>query len=100
MRAIRFRLTWLCILASLMLALPASAGLYGDGKDIKTGDIADQDYWWAKFDAMMLDIAIQTKQPEGAIAVELASSIRRLDDLIKKYPNHEDLKKMKEHAAE
>jgi hypothetical protein len=75
--------------------------LYGDGgKDVKSGDLNNQDYWWAKFDAMMLEIAIKQRQPEGHIAVDLASSIRRLDDLSKKYPQHQEIAKWKARAQE
>src|SRR4051794_28622488 len=80
---------------------PATAALYDDGnKDVTTGDLADQDYWWAKYDNMMLDLALQQHQPEGRIDLMLASSINRLNDLIKKYPKHEDLQKWKAHAEE
>ena len=69
-------------------------------KDISPDDLKDQDYWWARFDAMMLELAIQEHQPEGRIGVDLASSIRRLDELIKKYPKQENLKKWKQRAEE
>ena len=73
------------------------AGLYDSDKtEVTSGDLDDQDYWWTKFDMMMLDKAIEQKQPEGRIAVDLASTTQRLDALIKKYPKHEDLKKWKE----
>ena len=49
---------------------------------------------------MMLEIAIKQRQPEGHIAVDLASSIRRLDDLSKKYPKHQEIAKWKARAAE
>src|ERR1700712_522599 len=76
-------------------------GLYADDtKDKTTGDLADQDYWWAKWDAKMLEEAIKSRQPEGRIGVDLASSIRRLNDLEKKYPKHEEIKKMKKRAEE
>jgi len=87
----------------VLMAVPrmSAAGLYdGDTKDVTTGDLCDQDYWFAKFDNMMLDLAIAQRQPEGRIGLELAMSINRLNDLIKKYPKHEDLKKWKEHAEE
>ncbi len=42
------------------------AGLYGDeGKDVTTGDLNNQDYWWTRWDMMMLDYAIKQHQPEG-----------------------------------
>lgn len=86
-----------------MLAIPAiqAQGLYGDeGKTVTTGDLNNQDYWWAKYDAMMLELAIKQHQPEGHIAVDLASSIRRLDDLSKKYPKHQEIAKWKARAEE
>jgi len=96
--------TILCVAAAAALLLqitPARAALYDDAtKDATTGDLADQDYWWAKFDNMMLDLALQQHQPEGRIGVELAMSINRLNDLIKKYPKHEGLQKWKTHAEE
>ena len=50
---------------ALVLARPAVAGLYdSNDKDITTGELADQDYWWAKFDNMMLDLAVKQHQPE------------------------------------
>src|SRR5205814_1045434 len=79
----------------------AAPGLYGDeGKDVTKGDLNNQDYWWAKYDATMLELAIKQHQPEGRIGLNLASSIRRLDELAKKYPKHEEIKKWKDRAAE
>jgi hypothetical protein len=80
-----------------LLAPAVRAGLYDSDKNsVTSGDLDDQDYWWTKFDMMMLDKALEQKQPEGRIAVNLEIARRRLDDLIKKYPKHEDLKKWKE----
>ena len=77
------------------------AGLYGDeAKNATSGELNDQDYWWTKFDAMMLDIALKQHQPEGRIGLNLASSSKRLDDLAKKYPKHEEIQKWKQHAEE
>lgn len=89
-------------LGTLLVIPSASAqGLYADeAKKATSGDLNDQDYWWAKFDAMMVELAIQQHQPEGRISVELASSIRRLDDLSKKYPNHQEIAKWKARAHE
>jgi hypothetical protein len=76
-------------------------GLYADEtKDATSGDLNNQDYWWAKFDAMMLEIAIKQHQPEGHIAVDLASSIRRLEELSKKFPKHQEIAKWKARALE
>src|SRR5882757_5014320 len=88
--------------APLLLIPPANAqGLYGDaGKTATSGDLNDQDYWWAKFDAVMLELAIKQHQPEGHIAVELASSIRRLDDLSKKFPQHQGIAQWRARAQE
>src|SRR4051812_41489601 len=89
------------VLVALLAPATRAGGLYGDdGKNVTTGDINDQDYWWTKFDMMMLDLAIKQHQPEGHIAVDLASTIRRLDDLVKKFPKHEEIKAWKKHADE
>ena len=78
--------------------LAQGKGLYADDtKDKTSGDLDDQDYWWAKWDAKMLDEAIKTRQPEGRIGVNIGSSLRRLDDLAKKYPKHEEIQKWKKH---
>src|SRR4051794_21231136 len=81
---------------------PVRAGLYGDDgkKDVTTGDIDSQDYWWTKWDMMMLDFALKQHQPEGKIGLELASTLKRLDDLAKQYPKHEEIQKWKKHAEE
>jgi hypothetical protein len=94
------RLMTLVTLTCLLAAPLARAQLYGDKKDTTKGELNDQDYWWAKFDDMMLDLAVKQKQPEGPIAVQLASTTRRLDELTKKYPAHEEIKKWKQHAAD
>jgi hypothetical protein len=84
---------------SLLLALQAQAGLYGDeGKDVKSGNLNDQDYWWTVFDMAMLDLALQEHQPEGHIGLKLASTLRRLDDLEKKYPQNQGIEQWKEKA--
>ena len=99
-----FKLTGLvvtCAVAFLVSPGVSRAGLYGDeAKNATSGELNDQDYWWAKFDAMMLELAIKQHQPEGRIGVDLASSSRRLDDLAKKYPKHEEIQKWKQRAAE
>src|SRR5262249_3508931 len=86
-----------CALA-LVMAPPAHGQLYGDKKELTQGELNEQDYWWAKFDDMMLDLALEQHQPDGAIGLQLVSMQRRLDDLAKKYPKHEDVKRWKEHA--
>lgn len=71
-------------------------GLYADDtKDKTSGDLDDQDYWWSKWDAKMLEEAIKTRQPEGRIAVAVGGSLRRVNDLAKKYPKHEEIQKWK-----
>jgi hypothetical protein len=87
----------LAILAAGLCAFlpaPVLAGLYGD-ETPKTGDIDDQDYWWTKFDMMMLDLALKQKQPEGKIGINLASTKERLATLSKKYPDHDMIKQWK-----
>jgi hypothetical protein len=86
-----------------LIAMPSgrAQGLYGDeGKNVTSGELNNQDYWWAKFDAMMLELAIKQHQPEGKISIDLASSIRRLDDLSKQFPKHQEIAKWKARAAE
>ena len=99
-----FKLTGLVVtwaVAFLVSPAVSRAGLYGDeAKNATSGELNDQDYWWAKFDVMMLELAIKQHQPEGRIGVDLASSSRRLDDLAKKYPKHEEIQKWKQRAAE
>src|SRR5450432_329204 len=90
-----------CALVFLASPFPSQAGLYDDdARNATTGDLNDQDYWWTKFDMMMLDLAIKEHQPEGHIAVDLASTSRRLDDLAKKYPKHDEIQKWKQRAAD
>lgn len=74
----------------------ARAGLYNDEKKIISGDIKDLDYWHCKFYQLMLDAALQSHQPEYLVGNLAEGQIERtLPDLIKKYPNHEELKKWK-----
>jgi hypothetical protein len=90
-------------IAALMAFTPGrtrAQSLYDDGKNTTTGDLMDQDYWFAKFDRDMLELAIKQHQPEGRIDLNLASSINRLNDLIKKYPKDEDLPKWRGRAME
>src|SRR5438874_2050837 len=88
------------LLSLLFTAAPLRAGLYDDDKKAATGELADRDYWQARWDIMMLDLAIKQRQPEGKIGLNLVSTIKNLEDLAKKYPNHEEIKKMKAHAEE
>ena len=91
----------LVVLFLAALSTTAPAGLYDDEtKDATSGDLNNQDYWWAKYDAMMLELAIKQHQPEGRIAVELGSSIRRLNDLEMQFPKHEQIKKWKQRAQQ
>lgn len=102
MRLVTYGMFTAALVAALFV-IPAgrAQGLYGDeGKNVKSGELNNQDYWWAKFDAMMLEMAIKQHQPEGHIAVDLASSIRRLDDLSKQFPQHEEIAKWKARAHE
>jgi hypothetical protein len=93
--------TGVCAASLFLIAGLCSAGLYGDEeKNATKGELNDQDYWWTKFDMMMLDLAIKQHQPEGRIGLELASTSRRLDDLAKKYPKHEEIQNWKKRADE
>jgi hypothetical protein len=85
----------------LLIAGLCRASLYSDDeKNATKGELNDQDYWWTKFDMMMLDLAIKQHQPEGRIGLELASTSRRLDDLAKKYPKHEEIQNWKKRVDE
>lgn len=86
--------------SAALLTAPAWAGLYDDEKNVKEGELNDRDYWQAKWDMMMLDLALKQRQPEGKIGLELASAVRNLEDLHKKYPKHEELEKMLKKAKE
>lgn len=91
----------LAALTALLVIPSAQAQLYPNtDKDLTTGDLNNQDYWWSKFDAMMLDLAIKQRQPEGPISVNVAIALRRLDDLAKKFPKHQEIAKWKAHFTE
>ena len=66
-----------CIVACLLLlcALSTSrtfAGLYGDeGKNAKSGELTDRDYWQARWDMMMLDLAIKQYQEAASEMVAM-----------------------------
>ena len=45
-------------------------------------------------------LRLKNHEPKGHINVQAAGAIKRLDDLLKQYPNHADLKKMHDHAAD
>ena len=102
MRSLRHLMVATTIAAALLVIPSGSAqGLYGDpGKDVKSGDLNNQDYWWSKYDAMMLELAIKQHQPEGRIAVDVEIFLRRLADLSKKYPDHQEIAKWKARAEE
>jgi hypothetical protein len=71
-------------------------GLYADDATGKTsGPIKSRDYWESKFNAEQLEQAIKDHQPEGAIALQLISSVNLVNDLLKKYPNHKELQDWK-----
>jgi hypothetical protein len=102
MNILKFRsLALFCLSVALVSPVVSRAGLYeDDAKNATTGALNDQDYWWTKFDMTMLDLALKQRQPEGHIAVDLASTSRRLDDLAKKYPKHDEIQKWKTRVAE
>jgi hypothetical protein len=94
-------LALICLIALFVRPTVTRAGLYDDdAKNVTSGALNDQDYWWTKFDLMMLDLAIKARQPEGHIAVDLASTSRRLGDLTKKFPKHEEIQKWKQRVDE
>jgi hypothetical protein len=81
------------VLVAFCAAPAARAGLYNDEKKITAGDIKDLDYWHAKYYHLMLEAALQSHQPEYLVGHLAESQAEHLPDLIKKYPNHADLKK-------
>jgi len=82
-------------------AAPAGGGLYAAEAGAKTGGpIKSRDYWQSKFNAEQLEQAIKDHQPEGAIGMNLIFSIRLLDDLLKQYPNHAELKAWRARATQ
>jgi hypothetical protein len=101
MKFVRSYMMVALVTAGLTVPVGRAQGLYADeAKSVTSGPLNDQDYWWAKFDAMMLELAIKQHQPEGHIAVDLASSIRRLDDLSKKFPKHQEIAQWKARAQQ
>ncbi len=91
------------LFALALLFNPAmiKAGLYADeAKNATNGELNDQDYWWTRFDVMMLDLALKQHQPEGRIGINVAVALRRLDDLAKRYPKHEEIQKWKTRFAD
>ena len=91
-------LAWVVAFVVLALATTAlrAGGLYDDDKNVTSGDLKDRDYWRAKWAYEQIDPAIKEHQPEGAIGMALISEVRLLDDLIKKYPKYEELKKWRD----
>lgn len=81
-------------------AAPPAPAHATDAATVTAGDLDDQDYWWARFDARMLEDAVRTHQPEGRVAVDLASSIRRLDELAARYPRHAEIARWRARAKE
>jgi hypothetical protein len=83
-----------------VVALAMGGGLYDDAAKTTGGDLKERDYWRARWDAERLEEALKERQPEGAIMMALISSASRLDELLKTYPNHEDLKKWRARTTE
>lgn len=95
-------LLFVSLATTCLSVLPlARAGLYDDkSEDVTSGELNSQDYWWTKFDAMMLDLALKQHQPEGRIGVNVAIALRRIDDLSKKYPKHLEIAQWKSRFEE
>jgi hypothetical protein len=74
-------------------------GLYDDdNKAITSGDVLDVIYWQTKFAANKLDAALATRQPEYPIRLLTAEVINGATDVLKTYPNHEEVKAWQEKA--
>ena len=78
----------------------AAPQLYASDAASAKGDLMDRDYWRAKWDSIRIDEAIKERQPEGPILMSVISQTQLLDELIRKYPAHPDLKTWKAHAEE
>jgi hypothetical protein len=86
---------------ALSIGVANAYQLYGsDSTSVKGGDLLDRDYWRAKWDSIRMDEAIKERQPEGAIMMANIGNIQLLNELIAKYPNHQDLKTWKAHAED
>lgn len=76
-------------------------GLYDDEKTaVTSGDVLDVLYWQTKFAALQLENALKTRQPEGAIKLLVPGVINSCNDVLKTYPNHEDVKAWRDKAIE
>ena len=95
MKFARLLMLALTPVATLVVPAARAQGLYDNGANATSGELNNQDYWWSRFDAMMLEKAMETRQPEGRIGVNVAIALRRLDDLAKKYPKHQEIAKMR-----
>ena len=74
-------------------------GLYDDdNKAVTSGDVLDVVYWQTKFAAMKLDAALATRQPEYPIRLLTAEVVNGCADVLKTFPNHEDVQKWQEKA--
>src|SRR5271154_4026241 len=101
--ALRLLACTVVLTATLCASVPAPsyAGLYdSDATSIKSGPILDRDYWRAKWDSMRLEDALKERQPEGVVLIAVIGQIQLLDELIKKYPNDQELKDWKARAVE
>jgi hypothetical protein len=76
-------------------------GLYDDDKkSITSGDILDVCYWQTKFAYLKFEAALASRQPETPIRLQTADVVNSTTDVLKEYPNHEDLKKWKAKAED
>lgn len=75
-------------------------GLYDDDNAaVTSGNQNNEAYWYASAYSQALDLALKTRQPEGAISGWLREKvIKAIDEALSAYPAHEDLKKWKARA--
>jgi len=75
-------------------------GLYdNDNAAVSGGDVLDVTYWQTKFNALKLDAALATRQPEYPIRLLTAGVVNGCEDALRTYPNHADLKAWRDKAA-
>ena len=74
-------------------------GLYDDVK-ITSGEFEDSDYYYPKWHFLMLEAALKTRQPEYKVAQLAGSLLDMTTESLKKWPDHEEIKKWRQLATD